>query len=62
MKNLTSSDYVNHIRSLIKLNSTYQHEYKQDMFTGEQTRGGSSLSILSPDGGAVSIAMTLNSE
>lgn len=61
MKNLTSYDFANYIRSKINLTHTQNVSYYHPEFSSNSDRGTSHLSIISPDGGAVSATTTINS-
>ena len=59
MKNLTSEDFVKYIRSRITMNETHDIPYYDPQFNYADS-GTSHLSILAPDGGAVSATTTIN--
>lgn len=61
MKNLTSYDFANYIRSKINLTHTQNVSYYHPEFASNTDHGTSHLSIISPDGGAVSATTTINS-
>ncbi|XP_076283202.1 glutathione hydrolase 1 proenzyme [Lasioglossum baleicum] len=61
VKNLTSIDYADSIRSKIKDNQTHNNpEYYGAVTVAPEDSGTSHVSVLAPDGSAVSVTSTIN--
>lgn len=61
--NLSSINYANQMRKLIKDDRTSQdYEYYGAKFTNEEDRGTAHISIVAPNGDAVSVTSTINSK
>ncbi|KAL7304051.1 hypothetical protein TKK_0003515 [Trichogramma kaykai] len=61
LANLSSVEFANEIRSLIQDNTTnLDPEYYGADFSNKETHGTSHVSILAPDGSAVSVTSTIN--
>lgn len=61
MANLTSQDYANSIRYKIEDNKTYNDpEHYEAVTSIKEDHGTGQISILAPDGSAVSVTTTIN--
>jgi gamma-glutamyltranspeptidase/glutathione hydrolase/leukotriene-C4 hydrolase len=61
VRNLTSREYADDVRQLITDNSTHGYDYYGPTYYGRTTTTGTShLSVLGPDGSAVSVTSTIN--
>ena len=59
--NLTSQDYANIIRMSIKDNKTYSDPaFYGAVTTNKEDHGTAHISVLAPDGSAVSVTSTIN--
>ncbi len=62
MNNLTSYEFADYIRGRINPAHTYDNiSYYKPEFTTNEEHGTSHLSIIAPNGGAVSVTTTINS-
>ncbi|KAJ8312367.1 hypothetical protein KUTeg_009740 [Tegillarca granosa] len=60
IQNMTSDDYARDIRSRIRDDRTFDTAYYEPTFFNEEDGGTSHLSVLAPNGDAVSITSTVN--
>lgn len=61
MADLTSKEYAKHVRAQIKDNMTYQDpDYYGAVFNQKEDHGTAHISILAPNGDAVSVTSTIN--
>lgn len=61
MNNLQSYEYANYIRGRINPARTYNNiSYYNPEFSTNEDHGTSHLSIIAPNGGAVSVTTTIN--
>ncbi len=62
MKNMSSAEYISSILSEIDGERTHDTSYYQPSFSVAKEAGTSHMSVLAPDGSAVSITTTINHE
>uniref|UniRef100_S4RLU5 Gamma-glutamyltransferase light chain 1 n=1 Tax=Petromyzon marinus TaxID=7757 RepID=S4RLU5_PETMA len=60
MKNVTSKDFAEALRQKIWDNATHGVEYYEPMFYVPEDSGTAHLSVVGPDGSAVSVTSTIN--
>ena len=60
MSNLTSPSFIEHVRSQIDLAHTHPLPYYGSAYLPAEDHGTSHVSVMSQDGGAVSITTSVN--